>query len=348
MTIKPNKAGNYAASFRTQDGGRSTISLKTKNKEEAQKLAKAAKIAELEAAGKVARLTGETVQRVVAGKTITCEYACEEWYQWMLMNKAESTAHTSKGRVIQWMTEMGINKLPVSSVNQMHISDWVNTTNEVLGLNNRRQRLAAVSTFMEFCSARGWAVGRVAWGCKVKVGLLSHKEKEPRVREPFTSAEVRKLLNHTEGFWHIAVTLGWKFGFRISDVAALEWESLAVAKKIIVWTRKRDRRVELDCPDEILDLFTTVPITSEKYVFPDQAEMSKDQKKRAGLSRDFARILERLDIHGKSFHSLRHGNATQKFAELIEQMEREEAIGSVAKDLGHQSPETTKGYIHEK
>ena len=63
-----------------------------------------------------------------------------------------------------------------------------------------------------------------------------------------------------------------------------------------------------------------------------------------------ARILEAVGIKGKSFHSLRHMVATQKYAKadkdaLANKLAQALTLEQIASLLGHSETKTTKGYL---
>lgn len=85
------------------------------------------------------------------------------------------------------------------------------------------------------------------------------EQKEPSPREPFTEDELPLLRTIEDPFWRTFVLLGENFGFRVSDVARLEWTSFSRPRKILVWTDKHDRRIELPASREVLDHIRTLP-----------------------------------------------------------------------------------------
>ena len=79
--------------------------------------------------------------------------------------------------------------------------------------------------------------------------------------------------------------------------------------------------------------------------------MHRDPVRRAALSVRFTRFIQKLGIHGKSFHDIRHMNATQKFNkadknELAKKLAENLTLEQIAGLLGHSNIKTTKGYIH--
>ena len=146
-----------------------------------------------------------------------------------------------------------------------------------------------------------------------------------------------------------ACHLSLEYGLRLSDIAKLEWASFDKPGRIIVWTDKHDRRIELPLHPETLGLIGSGlaalaalrdgPHNHGRWVFPDQAAIASDPSDRAKLSVYFSRQLKRLGIHGKSFHSLRHTFATRR-AKLGD------TIDEIRLKMGHVSTATTGGYVH--
>lgn len=140
-------------------------------------------------------------------------------------------------------------------------------------------------------------------------------------------------------FWRSATGIGRYSGLRLGDICCLEKASLKEHGKLIVWTDKKDSRVELPISDKLAQSISLMPHSNDKrFCFPEQAMIHGDPVKRSKLSVQFTRILEGCKIEGKSFHCLRKTLAT----ELNSQGE---TIEEIAKALGHSSIETTRIYI---
>jgi integrase len=83
-----------------------------------------------------------------------------------------------------------------------------------------------------------------------------------------------------------------------------------------VWTSKKSKRLELPISKELQQLVTEIPVLDAQYIFPEQREINRSPERRSGLCFQFKRLLQAAGITdaNKSFHSLRHMAATQKFA----------------------------------
>jgi integrase len=148
-----------------------------------------------------------------------------------------------------------------------------------------------------------------------------------------------------------AVSQAKETGLRLSDIAQLEWRSFAEDGKLITWTEKTNKRMELPITNALRALISEVPVTDADYVFPAQRAIIRDVAKRSGLSVQFGRLLDRRHITGKSFHSLRHYRATQSFknidkATLAAKLADTLSMEQIATLLGHANSKTTKRYVH--
>jgi integrase len=171
----------------------------------------------------------------------------------------------------------------------------------------------------------------------------------------WTRAQTGKheLLQHPSRiiFWLFAVRCASETRLRLSDIAQLEWRCFGEAGKIVVWTEKTNRRMEFPVSEAVGNLITDIPVNDADFVFPEQRALIRDPKKRSGLSVEFARLLERLDIKGKSFHSLRHFRASKSYANLDKEalaakLASALSMNEIKQLLGHASSKTTQGYVH--
>lgn len=317
------------------------MTTKTSNLEDAKKVVSDAKIAELELAAKAAKLTQGVVAQIVSGKNVNVEKAIIEWDDWMKdIGRSLRTRVNNSSMVKVWSKETNASSLPPSAVTSKQISLWVNSESSGNKLGTRKVKLSALRSFFEFCSAKGWSVGDPARLVRVKMDTLSHAQKERRSRKPMTEATVSKLIESSEGFWNAAITIARWTGLRLGDIASLEWDCFAKPGFIIVWTDKRDRRVELPMNDQLRSAVSKIELSHMSYVFPDERDVAKDPAKRSQLSVYFGRLCKSLGIAGHSFHDLRATYASECKRLGV-------SLEHIAGSLGHSSVSTTMGYIKD-
>lgn len=246
---------------------------------------------------------------------------------------------------------MKIGSLPPSVVTEKHIADWINDAAKERGQVSRKLALGHLHTFFAFCCSNGWVAADPSQAIGVDYSVLSHDQKEPSPRQPFTLAEIDQLTGHLKSelraigkdiarvenddeysvtgravklcklgekqvevfFWLFAVRCSAQTGLRLSDIAGLEWRCFAEQGKLVVWMDKTNQRIEHPLPEELETMVTQIPVSSPTRLFPEQHAIISDVRRRALLSMQFKRICERIGIMGKSYHCTRHAAASEKY-----------------------------------
>lgn len=339
---KDNRTGHYRASFRTVDGKRRSISTRTSNRQEAQRIVKASGLKELETAARVGRLTNEAISLITTGRKITMEKAIEPWLDCMKsLGRSSNTLEQSRQIVQRFCREAGVGHQSPACVTRAQVDAFINAPSKVKA-GSRKTMLSTVRMFFWYVAAEGWRIGDPSQLVEVNMGLLTHAQKEPAIKEIFTDGQVWALIAAAppESFWRAAIAIGRWTGLRLSDVAGLEWASLEKPGKIIVWTQKRDRRVELPLePESLQRAVASIKKEDAVYCFPKECEIVMDPKRRSLLSVQFGRLCKACGIANKSFHNLRH-------TRLTELVEAGMSLSDAALVAGHSSTRSTQGYIH--
>ena len=186
--------------------------------------------------------------------------------------------------------------------------------------STRRVRKSALKSFLDYCYNKGWMTHRPAHLCRVKMDLMTHKQKETKSHLSLTEDEINHIMQHCNAFWMAAVYLASEPGLRLGDICSLEWDSVDPASGlIVVWTDKSDTRVSLNMPHCLSDMLSRLPVIDTNYVFPVEREIYRDPKRRSWLSGEFKKIVKSAsktmaggDLHKKSFHGLRGYYAKKK------------------------------------
>lgn len=362
--VKSPKTGVYSAVIQTDHGERS-IKTGTTDRREAAMIVKRAKVKQLETAAKIHQLTNQTVQQIVAGKKVTVGDAMKEWIVWMENYGRAARSVDSYGITLAaWVRNAKLeNRLPREITERM-VDSWINAADGTCA-GTRRARLAVIRSFFQFCCAKAYALGNPSQLVRIKMNLLTHKQKEPKIIAAFTNDELDRLTVATSGFWRVAIAIGRWTGLRLGDICQLEWDSLEVKDRMIVWTDKKDRRVSLpltlaefakdmkarkspvtkamaahftQCETDLNSILRALIKTNPVYLFPDQREIALTPNRRAGLSVQFGRIARAARIEGKAFHSIRHTFVVQMDAIGVE-------VEHISKSVGHRHVETTRGYM---
>ena len=295
------------------------------------RLAKEAKLEETEFAAKANLLTAEAVQRLSAGGKVTGNNALDRWREMADkgLGLTPATRHSYEGHIKRFLVTTNLVDRPISAASFEHVDKFVNAQDEA-SVSTRNMRKASLDNFFKVCTAEGLVVRNPATLSKVKLHALTFEQKEPKVREPFSDLELDQLSKLKSPFWTPACHLSLEYGLRISAIAKLERASFEKPGRIIVWTDKHDRRIELPLHPETMRLIGGVDDSPferppPRWVFPEQAAVASDPSDRAKLSVYFSRQLKKLGMYGKSFHSLRHTFATRraKLGDTIDEIDVE-------------------------
>lgn len=139
-------------------------------------------------------------------------------------------------------------------------------------------------------------------------------------------------------FWQCATSLSWHTGLRLGDICQLQWASLQIPGKIVVWTDKTNARIELRLKPGVQALLRSAPKTDETWVFPVEREHYIDPHKNSAISYEFIRFTRHLGMK-TSFHALRHAHATQANNKGV-------PLDLLRQRLGHRSSIMTNHYVH--
>lgn len=337
--IKDSRTGYYKGRVKTQDGSTKTLSTHTQNKAEAQRVLRRSHLPEIEEAAKAGRLTAEGLSHIIAGKRIVWSQALIAYEQALVRRQSPMYVRTTVLSLANFARVAGVTNQPVTAVTEEMCDKFINARDE-RKLGWRRNQRSDMVQFFKFLSDKGWILGNPAKLARVNMNELSHEQKEKKQRQPFTDEQITKLLKDTEPgeFWHTAIAIARYTGLRLGDVAMIEWDSFAVAGKIIVWTDKKDKRVALDIHPNLQRAIDSVPPNGTKYMFPDEREVAMDPARRANLSTYFRRVCHASGIETHTFHDLRSAYCTDCFKRGIE-------IEHIAQNVGHTYTATTRGYI---
>lgn len=359
----------YHVCFKAEDGSIMQADTKKTDWQEASRTAEQAKVRELERVANITRLTGEIVTKIVSGKNLVLRDALSRYEVWANNNLSRRTAQSHVSYAAKFIKDFGYGECTPESLTDEAVSEFVNpsvgATTPVYGAKDcwsartlpslcikastRRVRKSALKSFLDYCYNKGWMTHRPAHLCRVKMDLMTHKQKETKSHLSLTEDEINHIMQHCNAFWMAAVYLASETGLRLGDICSLEWDSVDPSSGlIVVWTDKSDTRVSLNMPHCLSDMLSRLPVIDTNYVFPVEREIYRDPKRRSWLSGEFKKIIKSAsktmaggDLHKKSFHGLR-GYYAKKKAKGGASKE------DVAKNLGHASTETTDIYLDGK
>jgi integrase len=204
---------------------------------------------------------------------------------------------------------------------------------------------------------------RSAFTAARKQGLLTHNPAEAverlrndseTSRRAFTLEEIRALLRAADGDWYGATLLALYTGMRLHDATSLRWEGVDMDGRWISFRASKTRkRVKVPMHDALHGwLKRQIRGINKASLFPEL-----EGKSTSVLSREFAKVMERADVHGEivhdrrgesgrlvsslGFHSLRHA-----YASLMANRGVAEEVRM--KLAGHSSADTHQAYTHHE
>jgi integrase len=311
------------------------------NKQDALRVMRESAAPELIAIKRAAgQVTADVVSQLTHGRKLTMGKALPEFLRWVrIISPSRATYLNCETLVSRFIREHNLEGRAPLSIKEEEVDAFVNAPGQTKA-GTRVNQLSILRKFFKFCAAKGYSFKNPAMLVNVRLGDLTQSQREPFKRQPFTDREIAMILEVADGFWRHATIIGLHTGLRLGDICNLEWSSIG-RDKLTVWTDKRDRRVELPVtPQELRDTLAKIPKEDDRFCFPRMHNLVTDKSGTANASVQFCRLLKRLGIEGKSFHSLRHTYATRGKAAGWE-------MPHLAKSMGHQNEATTRGYVHE-
>jgi integrase len=378
IKIKRTRTGRYSAVHPTPFGRRSTRLADCSTRAEAEAMVK---VLDLERKVRLAVATDKSevaaLGNLLVGRRLTMNEAVTEWREANERARtfAPATLMGYHVTLLKWVTEGELDHASPATLRPEHIGPFVNPESDIK-VATRRGRLAAISAFFDWAMSAGLCFRNPAAAIRrVATRDLPVAFKEVRARQVFTAEEEDCLIagcdRHIDAFrserdfitsdlpagkqgrarcdariarWifcKVAIVLGCHVGLRIGDIAALEWDQL-IDDRLVCWTRKRDRRVEVPLDDSTKLALGWIVKRDERFCFPEQAAMENDPARRHALAMQFIRLRKQCGIADKNFHDTRSTYVSRLVASGVPI--------EVAKTLvGHASATTTKGYaVNEK
>lgn len=372
MTLT-KKHGVYYANIRTPEGKTRSISTRATSLLDARRIAAASGVRQLETAARSVRLTSSVISQLTTGHRLTLRQAAEQFISSLGTYRTPRTIGSYHETLDRWITQGGISHLAPMQITAEHVSAWINRVSSTKA-GSRAVYLAALRAFFDFCAHSGWCSGNPARIARVHLKPLSHAQKEPRQRLPFTEEQYLKLstflhdqrreylaafhrlspagrsTKHGQqlvefeirsAFWAFAVLTSWEHGLRLSDICRLEWDCFQTGVLHVHTDKHGHQLPPMPMSQKLQAMVAAIPATHPDWVWPEQRAVFINPRSRAALSVQFSRLCAQCGIEGRSFHSLRHAFARRKRAAGVTKEE-------LRCQMGHNSIFTTEGYTGER
>ena len=259
----------------------------------------------------LARVTGESVEH----------YTVESWLHWWHERKSKARPASAEryGQVVRdFIKSLGPRaQLPLEHISDKDILAFRNAETK-RGVSNKTANLAVKIVSMAFHDAL--RQGKIKFNPCLGLDVLDEESAE---REPFTTDEIRRLINAAPtDDWKGAIFAGYFTGARLGDIANMCWSAINLDKHLISFVPKKTRRgkkiLRIPLHPDLEKQLLKNPGVGNAPLFPLLA--GRGTGGAHGLSAEFAAIMRQAGVRGeivrhtvtgrrnrtKSFHSLRH------------------------------------------
>lgn len=289
-------------------------------------------------------LSAGAMSIVVSGRRVNCAEILEGWLNESGERYARQTLKQYHTTLAAFLEFANCANRPLISLRREKLSEFVNRGGAKR--STRNQRLTALRALYLYAKARNYVLEDMTQLLTIPVRTMTFDQLETTERFPLTDEEYRAIMDSplTPIFWRVVTSIAFWTGARFVDCACLEWSSIS-ADRLTLWTKKAGKRISVPLDDPLIGagalrpILAAIPRTDSIYCFPAERAICITTKRNVFPMR-FQVILRRLGIEMKTFHSTRHAAIT-----------RFDLAGKSLEDIGewvgHSSPETTRGYIHE-
>lgn len=309
------------------------------------------------------RLRGRQGADALTGKRDrTCRTVLNSWKEEIHMRFRPAVAMMAVATVELFLDSTKMWKRPVSHIRAGHVFSFANTDGDKL--KTRMNKRSAVQNFIDYAISCGFASTNPATNVRIKTEEMSQDDLISRPAAPFTREEYDKVMNCPTRVipedWKLITALAYWTGLRLSDCARLEHSALTAEPGYIVVKPKKAGKSGTTVRLPLINPLIGTPefmVILERlrnrnwdqdipsyaaYVFPNIfMRYSFNEKSGSVLSIVFRRMMDRIYVGGKTFHSLRHAFRDRMIRGGM-------TLDEVAKLMGHRSIITTAKYGAER
>jgi integrase len=234
-------------------------------------------------------------------------------------------------------------KKELRTISALQVEDWQYNFLKMKGADQTKRTKQLLRQILDRATVHGLV--------KTNVVIATSTIREPRVdnREVYTKADIKKMLNGSDGWLNLfiltMVSLGLRsgeiIGLKFSDIDFIEG-TIRVQRSIrfgVISTTKTGVSRVVEIPTSLIDKLRVAyqnRRTNQEYVFIN----SKNQywgDCSSITGRYFKPLLERVGVDYKTLYSLRHTYATLS-------LQGGQSVNYVSKQLGHADTTTTLQY----
>lgn len=320
MYLSKHKSGIYYIYYTTEEGNRSKVSTKTKNKKEANKVFKSFNI--------------NTVKK---SKIVTNIKLKELTWKFLIHSE---NLHTWK-TTLQYKTTFNflirfLGDISVSKIKTFQIEEFIQYRIRKISLHAGRKDLINIKAAFN-------------WGTKMEIIENNPAKNLKRIKPPeklplfFSKEEYSKLIDLIDNpIIKSIVVIAVNTGMRQMEILSLRWNQVSLMENLIILNNqnhitkgKKIRTIPIN--NNCVKIFEEM----QKMKNGDQVfHIDGKQIKQDYIVKNFKRYLKKCNINDKlNFHSLRHTFASWLVQSGV-------SIYQVSKLLGHADIKTTEIYAH--
>jgi len=344
----------WIACFIDKDGKRKSKTTGTRNRKEAEKIAK-----QYESIAK-GRATFAAIQKAISelceeytGEELPA-YSVREYFDLFLERKAPtvnpSTLRKYREAARSLLDYLGAKaERHIGNVTSGDLNSWRLEELKRIRPGTVQLYTRLVKQVFKHAQAEGHRPDNPA-------ALLAALKQEKAVRKAFSTEQVRDLLRISPPEWKSLILFATYTGQRLGDLAALTWENVdAVKGCITLRTQKTGQELHIPIAAPLLRYIATLaaPEDNAAPIHPEAAGKSAQR-----LGAEFARLLVNAGIREKTkkgegpgsraARRTRHEYTFHCFRHTAVSMMKAAGIGeSIVMDvIGHESAAVSRGYTH--
>jgi integrase len=322
----------FTACFRDHNGCQRRITTKETGRKKAQKLAdEYERAARTKRTLKQAQAVLDRLHEELSGEKVVRTSFQQYLNDWLKAKNAETARSTIifyRGSLNKFAQFLG-NRLdePIGEITKQDIVAFRNSLIHQVSAKTANHDLKALK--MMFKSARR---DSVITDDPTEFVETIRRERAPKIKRPFTLAELRRVLDLASDEWRSMILFGLYSGQRLGDIATLRWSNIDLLRdELRLSTRKTGKTMILPLAAPLRKHIKSLHFADDPSapIHPKAFDLVERQHKTGNLSNQFADLLaaaglrekknhkstgkgrgSRRDVEPLSFHSLRRTATT--------------------------------------
>ncbi|WP_170840111.1 tyrosine-type recombinase/integrase [Halomonas daqiaonensis] len=305
----------------------------------------------------------EAYRMVTQGRRESERYGAtlDEVLEHFIRTSEREEAHTEETRsrfkktVQSFLRYCNEDDLPLDKIERSKVFDFIDHCRERQSGATVHGAISRLKTLWEYAYSRDWVKGQNPFD-KHKINTTKGRQK----KQPFTSAELRKLLEVMESqpqSMQLLTQMGLYTGARISELMGLRLEDIKEDDGVLLMgiAQQEDGKtqaasrwipVPLPCHVAFKNVQASAADAGSDYLFHDLVSIRPDGRHAYAATKRFGEIKKKhiTGRHDKGFHSLRVMMATALQQAKVDEYETAYLLGHSRKGLTMSYGYYSKGY----